>query len=397
MRNNEKQNAPSRARAMNRALLILMAACLAYLARGAYMPVVSGLLSKFSIPPADSITSITVTDHDHSELRSAIARPRYIRLIRSQLNEASATLTVLNSSDFREIYTVLIATSPSDPNEGCNLVIYEKANKTFYAAQPPSKALHSLSADSLDVIRSAIDGDRREFLPTILEALAVECSYADAESLKAAYVGKPALFTALFDTHGAYVARSSEEAEWLMTMDFATDPAEFGKQSKPYFILRGISGQYYLADDEIMLAIDNEAYSGALRYLNSLEPEEGYPLAGLEDLNAIDAICEDGDGIKAVSIRGSTELHAISAILGQVKLPAYMPASVTSGIVMNLSVELKGTESKPLENVGLFNYTITRSNTGEYFIGSIQSTSYPCFRIEEKDVQEILGFADGEA
>jgi len=386
MRNYGNENPGILDRMINRALLIVITACLAYFALGRIMPR-ANQPSTLSIAPVENITSISLVDYDGNE-SWAVWRPRNIAVLAETLALGEGSVKKLNKTEYSLRYSVYIHAYPTDKNALTQLELYTKdadGGQLFYAAAPKSEKLYAFSGEEIEAFFSTIDMDRAEFLPNNNEALAAVCAYADGDELKSAILADPSGLLAIFDVKGAFYDRSYEDTEWLMSMDFACENGLFGLNYKPYFILKGISGQYYLADEQIMFEISENIYNRALLHLGKLDFAIGYPMADTGDLTSLIAL----DATEA-TITNPKDFSSISAILHKVSLPAYGQEPSKHTTVLNIYSRLMPDELRALENVGLLNYTITRSEEGEYFIGSNFSYYYPCFRISEKDVDAIV-------
>jgi len=397
MRNYNGQNGEMRNRMINGALLLLVAACLAYLTRGLYMPQLLKTLpgQKFSIASTDTITAINVIDRKNFANSRAVWRPRYIRAIAESLAKAEAADEALNDTEYEHAYTIYIHAYPAEAGDVEQLVIYTKEDASgrlaYYAAKPKARKLYAFADEDIKAIFSAADENRAEFLPNEAESQIALCSYRDGGALKTAVIHNTSEFSIAFDTLGEYFDRRHEETTWLMSVDIATDEAVFGQMYAAYFILRGESGQYYLADDEIMFAIDESAYTEAIGYLESLGPSLGYAMAAEGDVYSVSAYFYEER--KSATITDLGGLSDITAIIRKVGLPATERAAAVDDPLMSISFRLNNNEDKPLENVGLLNYAIFKTEDGEYLIGSDISVYYPCFRVDEKDVETLIAIA----
>jgi len=175
-----------------------------------------------------------------------------------------------------------------------------------------------------------------------------------------------------------------------MSVDFATDKESFGQASKVFFLAKGESGQYYLADDTIMYPIDKGAYSLALTYVKSLGPQSGYAIVPDAEIYSMSAYLYEEGTVATVSKLG--DIQEVSALIRGVLLPVKNPPADRK-TVMSISLKLNNGDAKALENIGIYNYSIYRSEEGEYFIGSNHSIYYPSFKITEKDAMALMDIA----
>jgi len=399
--NNGKGRAVSkRDKRIDSVLVFLVMACLAYFARGAYMPYITRNLpepaANLAIPPAENISYFNVIQKADSYFSWTIRRPRNVSAIALNLSQTTRIDEEFSKTEYEEVCTIYINAYPYDKNAVNELEIYKKENDcesagAFYATEHNGTTLYKFEEEAINAIFSTIASDREEFLPTYDEALIAACSYVDAGKLKSAIMRKPGAFTIIFDTTAEFYVRSYEATEWLMSVDFATDETVFGEDSKPFYILKGESGQYYLADDDIMYPIDKGSYSLALLYIQSLDPVDGYAVADDSELYSMSTyLYEDGE---STTISNLGELAEFSALIRKISLPVYAKAPSNRKPVMSISVRLNNGETKALEHVGLYSYAIARTEEGEYFFSSNRSYYYPCFKISEQEAKAFIDLA----
>jgi len=392
-------DASLRSRAIDGTLLLVIAFCLAYFARSAYTEPEPEQPPYLSIAPADTIAYITVIDRMDSVNSHTVWRPRYIRSIAESLAKAEASDVELTQEEGYEAYSIFINAWPSDEANAKQLKIYmpgsSQGDGVSCLVRDEGGNLYALSREAADVLFAAVMSDRAEFLPSGEEAQIAICTYRGADGLKSAIISDTTEFTSAFDTRGVYFDRYYEEAMWLMSVDFATDEETFGQKSKVYYLLRGESGQIYIADGNLIFPIDEVAYSVTMGFVESLDPKNGYAAVDDGDVYSMSVnLYEEGLNASVSDLEG---MEGICEILKKVGLPVYLRNPVSSERVITISLMLNNNAHKPLQNVGLLNYVINRTKEGEYVIGSSHSVFYPYFHLDEKDVEAIIGIVKRSA